>query len=110
VSGYELIKATPSPGEKVSTSRAFGTLKPEFVMPNPSFTLAEGTIFQFSTACPPANILQGQPVANPSVSTTLPTLGSGGITTLGDTLLIETLSHFNRERIPERSAVILPAL
>ncbi|KAJ5951079.1 Catalase mono-functional heme-containing [Penicillium vulpinum] len=54
-------------------------------MPNNTFTLAEG-----------------QPIADPSMSTTLPTFGGGGLTTLGDTLLIETLSHFNRERIPER--------
>ncbi|OQE31119.1 hypothetical protein PENFLA_c002G03523 [Penicillium flavigenum] len=54
-------------------------------MSNRTFTLAEG-----------------QPVADPSVSTTLPTFGGGGLTTLGDTLLIEVLSHFNRERIPER--------
>ncbi|RHZ59721.1 catalase [Aspergillus thermomutatus] len=58
-------------------------------MPSPMFTLAEG-----------------QPIADPSVSTTLPTFGSGGITTLGDTLLLETLAHFNRERIPERSGAI----
>jgi Catalase len=36
----------------------------------------------------------------------LPTFGGGGLTTLGDTLLIETLSHFNRERIPERYGTI----
>ncbi|KAJ9214473.1 hypothetical protein DTO166G4_3877 [Paecilomyces variotii] len=54
-------------------------------MSKPTFTLAEG-----------------QPVRDPSVSTTLPIVGGGGITTLGDTLLLETLAHFNRERIPER--------
>ncbi|KAL5362240.1 catalase-like domain-containing protein [Aspergillus floccosus] len=54
-------------------------------MPMPGFTLAEG-----------------QPVSDPSVSSTLPTIGGGGLTTLGDTLLLETLAHFNRERIPER--------
>ncbi|KAJ5433603.1 uncharacterized protein N7458_012759 [Penicillium daleae] len=54
-------------------------------MPSPHFTLAEG-----------------QPVSDPATSMTLPTLGGGGLTTLGDTLLIETLTHFNRERIPER--------
>ncbi|RAH46312.1 catalase [Aspergillus brunneoviolaceus CBS 621.78] len=54
-------------------------------MSKPTFTLAEG-----------------QPVTDPAVSTTLPTFGGGGLTTLGDTLLIETLTHFNRERIPER--------
>ncbi|PYH88044.1 catalase [Aspergillus ellipticus CBS 707.79] len=48
------------------------------------------------TSCP------GQPLPDPSVSTTLPTFGGGAITTLGDTLLLETLAHFNRERIPER--------
>ena len=36
------------------------------------------------------------------MSLTLPTIGGGGHTTLGDTLLLETLAHFNRERIPER--------
>lgn len=46
---------------------------------------------------------EGQPVTDPSVSQTLPTFGGGAHTTLGDTLLIETLTHFNRERIPERS-------
>lgn len=50
--------------------------------------------------------MTGQPIADPSVSTTLPTFGGGGLTTLGDTLLIETLSHFNRERIPERYETI----
>lgn len=54
-------------------------------MPRPLYTLAEG-----------------QPVSDPAVSTTLPVYGGGGITTLGDTLLTETLAHFNRERIPER--------
>ncbi|KAL1863261.1 catalase A [Paecilomyces lecythidis] len=54
-------------------------------MSRPTFTLAEG-----------------QPVSDPSVSTTLPIFGGGGLTTLGDTLLIEQLAHFNRERIPER--------
>lgn len=72
-------------------------------MPKPTFTLAEGMLLQCQAQYTPANNLKGQPIANPSVSTTLPTLGGGGITTLGDTLLIETLSHFNRERIPERS-------
>ncbi|KAI9040353.1 catalase [Aspergillus affinis] len=43
-----------------------------------------------------------QPLPDPSVAQTLPTYGGGGLTTLGDTLLIETLTHFNRERIPER--------
>ncbi len=46
--------------------------------------------------------MQGQPVVDPSVSTTLPMFGGGAYTTLGDTLLIETLAHFARERIPER--------
>ncbi|CAG7917321.1 unnamed protein product [Penicillium olsonii] len=54
-------------------------------MSKPNFTLAEG-----------------QPVSDPSISTTLPTFGGGAYTTLGDTLLLETLAHFNRERIPER--------
>ncbi|KAJ5692475.1 hypothetical protein N7462_001898 [Penicillium macrosclerotiorum] len=47
-------------------------------------------------------LAEGQPISDPSVSTTLPMAGGGGFTTLGDTLLLETLSHFNRERIPER--------
>ncbi|BCR99643.1 catalase [Aspergillus luchuensis] len=51
---------------------------------------------------PVYTLAEGQPLPNPSVSTTLPTFGGGAITTLGDTLLIETLTHFNRERIPER--------
>lgn len=54
-------------------------------MSNPIYTMAEG-----------------QPLRDPSVSMTLPTFGGGGITTLGDTLLLETLAHFSRERIPER--------
>ncbi|KAL4886163.1 catalase-like domain-containing protein [Aspergillus karnatakaensis] len=54
-------------------------------MSNPIFTLAEG-----------------QPVVDPAVSITLPTAGGGGLLTLGDTALLETLAHFNRERIPER--------
>ncbi|PCG97494.1 Catalase, mono-functional, heme-containing [Penicillium occitanis (nom. inval.)] len=45
---------------------------------------------------------EGHPIPDPSVSITLPTIGGGGITTLGDTVLLETLAHFNRERIPER--------
>ncbi|RDH29087.1 catalase-domain-containing protein [Aspergillus welwitschiae] len=51
---------------------------------------------------PVYTLAEGQPIPDPSVSTTLPTIGGGGITTLGDTLLLETLAHFNRERIPER--------
>lgn len=49
-----------------------------------------------------AKTLLGHPIPDPSVSVTLPTIGGGGITTLGDTVLLETLAHFNRERIPER--------
>ncbi|EAW09048.1 catalase [Aspergillus clavatus NRRL 1] len=55
-----------------------------------------------TTTKPTFTLAEGQPIADPSVSTTLPTFGSGAITTLGDTLLLETLAHFNRERIPER--------
>ncbi|PWY67140.1 catalase [Aspergillus heteromorphus CBS 117.55] len=51
---------------------------------------------------PVYTLAEGQPLPDPSVSTTLPTFGGGAITTLGDTLLLETLAHFNRERIPER--------
>ncbi|KAL6415795.1 catalase [Ilyonectria robusta] len=51
---------------------------------------------------PTYTLAEGQPIRDPSVSTTLPIFGAGGITTLGDTLLLETLAHFNRERIPER--------
>ncbi|KAF7591839.1 hypothetical protein BBP40_001036 [Aspergillus hancockii] len=48
-------------------------------------------------------LAEGQPLLDPAVSTTLPTsYGGGSLTTLGDTLLLETLAHFNRERIPER--------
>ncbi|OJJ81295.1 catalase [Aspergillus glaucus CBS 516.65] len=45
---------------------------------------------------------EGQPLSDPAVSTTLPTFGGGGLVPLQDTLLLETLAHFNRERIPER--------
>ncbi|KAI8650942.1 Catalase [Fusarium keratoplasticum] len=51
---------------------------------------------------PVYTLAEGQPLRDPSVSTTLPIFGGGGITTLGDTLLLETLAHFSRERIPER--------
>ncbi|KAH7489921.1 Catalase [Fusarium oxysporum f. sp. matthiolae] len=51
---------------------------------------------------PVYTLTEGQPVRDPSVSTTLPVFGGGGLTTLGDTLLLETLAHFSRERIPER--------
>ncbi|BDD61882.1 hypothetical protein MPDQ_005985 [Monascus purpureus] len=51
---------------------------------------------------PEFTLAEGQPIPDPSVSTTLPTFGGGALTTLGDTLLLETLAHFNRERIPER--------
>jgi catalase len=45
----------------------------------------------------------GQPIADPANSTVLPArFGGGSLTLLQDTLLIETLAHFNRERIPER--------
>ncbi|KAI5460127.1 catalase-like domain-containing protein [Mariannaea sp. PMI_226] len=47
-------------------------------------------------------LAEGQPLRDPAVSTTLPMFGAGGLTTLGDTALLETLAHFNRERIPER--------
>ncbi|KAE8352140.1 catalase-like domain-containing protein [Aspergillus coremiiformis] len=47
-------------------------------------------------------LAEGQPISDPTVSTTLPTFGGGSLVTLGDTLLLETLAHFNRERIPER--------
>ncbi|KAK1763180.1 catalase-like domain-containing protein [Phialemonium atrogriseum] len=53
---------------------------------------------------PVFTLAEGQPLSDPSVSTTLPIFGGGGISTLGDTLLLETLAHFNRERIPERVA------
>ncbi|KFG84386.1 hypothetical protein MANI_010743 [Metarhizium anisopliae] len=51
---------------------------------------------------PVFTLAEGQPLSDPSVSTTLPLFGGGSLTTLGDTLLLETLAHFNRERIPER--------
>ncbi|RFU35950.1 hypothetical protein B7463_g414, partial [Scytalidium lignicola] len=45
-----------------------------------------------------------QPIADPANSTVLPArFGGGSLTLLQDTLLIETLAHFNRERIPERT-------
>ncbi|KFZ16618.1 hypothetical protein V502_05008 [Pseudogymnoascus sp. VKM F-4520 (FW-2644)] len=56
----------------------------------PLFTLAEARTI-------------GQPIADPSNSTVLPArFGGGSLALLQDTLLIETLAHFNRERIPER--------
>ncbi|KFZ07006.1 hypothetical protein V501_06856 [Pseudogymnoascus sp. VKM F-4519 (FW-2642)] len=56
----------------------------------PVFTLAEARTI-------------GQPIADPSNSTVLPArFGGGSLALLQDTLLIETLAHFNRERIPER--------
>ncbi|KAH6986563.1 catalase P1 [Ilyonectria sp. MPI-CAGE-AT-0026] len=42
---------------------------------------------------PTYTLAEGQPIQDPSVSTTL--------SIFGDTLLLETLAHFNRERIPE---------
>ncbi|EHK97476.1 putative Catalase [Glarea lozoyensis 74030] len=54
---------------------------------NPVYTLAEGC-----------------PVGDPSASVILKgiTPGSGGLSLLEDTQLLETLAHFPRERIPER--------
>lgn len=51
---------------------------------------------------PTFTLAEGQPLSDPAVSTTLPTFGGGGLVPLQDTLLLETLAHFNRERIPER--------
>ncbi|KAI9927490.1 hypothetical protein ASPWEDRAFT_140699 [Aspergillus wentii DTO 134E9] len=51
---------------------------------------------------PVFTLAEGQPVPDPAVSQTLPTFGGGSLITMGDTLLMETLAHFNRERIPER--------
>ncbi|KAL2812262.1 catalase-like domain-containing protein [Aspergillus granulosus] len=51
---------------------------------------------------PVFTLAEGQPVVDPAVSITLPTAGGGGLVTLADTALLETLAHFNRERIPER--------
>ncbi|KND93490.1 Catalase [Tolypocladium ophioglossoides CBS 100239] len=75
-------------------------------MPKPVFTLAEGT-FVISSHVLILTYHKGQPLSDPSVSTTLPIFGGGGIATLGDTLLLETLAHFNRERIPERSVILV---
>ncbi|RFU27762.1 hypothetical protein B7463_g8571, partial [Scytalidium lignicola] len=54
------------------------------------------------TKTPIFSLAEGQPIPNPAVSITLPTFGGGGLVTLQDTNLLETLAHFNRERIPER--------
>lgn len=74
---------------------------------SPNFTLGEGKERKDpTTTCPSiTNIVfppPGQPLSDPVVSTTLPTFGGGGLVPLQDTLLLETLAHFNRERIPER--------
>ncbi|KAK4068932.1 hypothetical protein Trihar35433_5511 [Trichoderma harzianum] len=47
---------------------------------------------------------EGCPYPNPSTSVQVrnPSGGVGGLVLLQDTQLIETLAHFNRERIPER--------
>ncbi|KAG4423220.1 hypothetical protein IFR04_003586 [Cadophora malorum] len=46
----------------------------------------------------------GQPSANPSAALQIRAAqGIGGLSVLSDTQLIETLAHFARERIPERS-------
>lgn len=60
------------------------------------------TIIQIMNRAPTFTLAEGQPLSDPAVSTTLPTFGGGGLVPLQDTLLLETLAHFNRERIPER--------
>jgi len=71
-------------------------------MSDPKYTFAEGEYSIPLYLLPNLTCFKGQPIRDPSVSTTFPVFGGGGITTLGDTLLLETLAHFNRERIPER--------
>ncbi|KAF2095139.1 catalase-domain-containing protein [Rhizodiscina lignyota] len=45
-----------------------------------------------------------QPVPDPTTALRIPSsYGTGGLVVLSDTQLIETLAHFARERIPERS-------
>lgn len=56
----------------------------------------------YNTKPPVFTLAEGQPIPNPGASINLPTFGGGGLITLSDTLLLETLAHFNRERIPER--------
>ncbi|KAL1963316.1 hypothetical protein VTN77DRAFT_8437 [Rasamsonia byssochlamydoides] len=51
---------------------------------------------------PPYTLAEGRPVTDPSSSLQIPRASGGGLLLLQDTQLIETLAHFNRERIPER--------
>lgn len=44
----------------------------------------------------------GRPVANPNTALQISRPAGGGLLLLQDTQLLETLAHFNRERIPER--------
>lgn len=53
---------------------------------------------------PTYTLAEGQPSADPSSALQIRAdQGNGGLAVLADTQLIETLAHFARERIPERS-------
>lgn len=48
-------------------------------------------------------LAEGQPIADPTTTLQIRSrFGGGGLGLLEDTQLIETLTHFPRERIPER--------
>jgi len=53
---------------------------------------------------PVYTLAEGRPIRDPTASVVLrgPKVQGGGLSLLADTQLIETLSHFPRERIPER--------
>ncbi|KAK5206785.1 catalase A [Exophiala xenobiotica] len=57
-----------------------------------------------ATEAPVYTLAEGQPSSNPSAAAQIRlSHGNGGLSILADTQLIETLAHFPRERIPERT-------
>lgn len=68
------------------------------------YTLAEGnSLLKLFFIYQPVNNLLGCPYANNASSVQLrSSTGRGGLVLMQDTQLLETLAHFNRERIPER--------
>ncbi|KAK5400766.1 catalase A [Exophiala xenobiotica] len=57
-----------------------------------------------ATETPVYTLAEGQPSSNPSAAAQIRLRhGNGGLSILADTQLLETLAHFPRERIPERT-------
>jgi catalase len=74
----------------------------------PTYTLAEGQSLPFRNRYvvrihASANEVAGCPVADPTTAVRVGNSPVKGLILLQDTQLIETLAHFSRERIPERT-------